>query len=116
MTGGILGFLVFAVLIPLIVNEAGDLSQYLARRLPADVPALGAVQHRVRGEQRDVRVGVTAGGRLVGAGDDVQDGQPVSGGQAQEPGRSHAAIRARRSSGKTALGMTACTALGGMEV
>lgn len=33
MTGGILGFLVLAVLIPLIVNEAGDLSQYLARRL-----------------------------------------------------------------------------------
>ena len=31
-------------------------------------------------------------------------------------GRSHAAIRARRSAGKTLLGMTACTALGGIEV
>jgi hypothetical protein len=33
MTGGILGFLVFAIMIPLVVNEAGDLSRALARCL-----------------------------------------------------------------------------------
>jgi hypothetical protein len=33
MTGGILGFLVFAIMIPLVVNEAGDLAQSLARCL-----------------------------------------------------------------------------------
>ena len=33
MTGGILGFLVFAIMIPLVVNEAGDLSRSLARCL-----------------------------------------------------------------------------------
>ncbi len=33
MIGGILGFLLFAIMIPLIVNEAGDLAQSLARRL-----------------------------------------------------------------------------------
>ena len=61
-----------------------------------------------------VGVGVTAAGRLVGAGDDVQDGQPVRRGQGH--GRSHAAIRSRRSSGKMLLGMTACAALGGIEL
>jgi hypothetical protein len=87
-----------------------------AQRLPASVPTLGAVQHRVRGEQRDVAVGVLAAGRLVRAGDDLQDGQAVGGGQAHEPGRSHAAIRSRMSAGKMLLGMTACTALGGIDV
>ncbi len=33
MTGGILGFLVFAIMIPLVVNEAGDLARALARCL-----------------------------------------------------------------------------------
>jgi hypothetical protein len=33
MTGGILGFLLFAVTIPLVVNEAGDLARSLARCL-----------------------------------------------------------------------------------
>ena len=33
MTGGILGFLVFAIMIPLIVNEAGDLARSLAAYL-----------------------------------------------------------------------------------
>ena len=33
MTGGILGFLVFAIVIPLVVNEAGDLARSLARCL-----------------------------------------------------------------------------------
>ena len=33
MTGGILGFLVFAIMIPLVVNEAGDLARSLARCL-----------------------------------------------------------------------------------
>ena len=33
MTGGILGFLLFAIMIPLVVNEAGDLAQSLARCL-----------------------------------------------------------------------------------
>src|SRR6266516_4256354 len=33
MTGGMLGFLLAAVLIPLLVNEAGDLGPSLARRL-----------------------------------------------------------------------------------
>ena len=35
MTGGILGFLVFAIMIPLVVNEAGDLARSLARCLAA---------------------------------------------------------------------------------
>ena len=33
MTGGILGFLAFAIMIPLVVNEAGDLARALARCL-----------------------------------------------------------------------------------
>ncbi len=33
MTGGILGFLVFAIMIPLVVNETGDLARSLARCL-----------------------------------------------------------------------------------
>jgi hypothetical protein len=33
VTGGILGFLVFAIVIPLVVNEAGDLARSLARCL-----------------------------------------------------------------------------------
>jgi hypothetical protein len=33
MTGGILGFLMFAIMIPLVVNEAGDLAGSLARCL-----------------------------------------------------------------------------------
>ena len=33
MIGGILGFLVFAIMIPLVVNEAGDLARSLARCL-----------------------------------------------------------------------------------
>jgi GAF domain len=33
MTGGMLGFLLFAILIPLVVNEAGDLVPSVARRL-----------------------------------------------------------------------------------
>jgi hypothetical protein len=33
MTGGIFGFLVFAIMIPLLVNEAGDLGRSLARCL-----------------------------------------------------------------------------------
>ena len=33
MTGGILGFLLFAIMVPLVVNEAGDLTQSLARCL-----------------------------------------------------------------------------------
>ena len=80
------------------------------------MPALGSIQDRVRREQGDVGVGVPPAGRLVRAGDHLEDGQLVGGGQAHEPGRSHAAIRAWSSAGKMALGMTACTALGGMEV
>jgi hypothetical protein len=85
-----------------------------AQRVPAGVPALGAVQHRVRVEQRDVGVGVPAAGRLVGTGDDVEDGQPV--GIAQAHGRSHRPTWSRISAGNTLFGMTACTARGGTEV
>ena len=76
--------------------------------------ALAAVQHGVLGEQRDVTVGVAAAGRLVRPGDDVKDVQPVGGGQAH--GRSQRSTRSRRSGGKTLLGITACTALGGVAV
>ena len=78
------------------------------------VPALGAIQHRVVGEQLDVGVRVPPAGCVVGAGDDVEDVEPIRGRQGH--GRSHAPIRARRSSGKTLLGMTACTALAGIEL
>ena len=46
MTGGILGFLVFAIMIPLVVNEAGDLARSLARYLLRWGPDASAGQTR----------------------------------------------------------------------
>jgi hypothetical protein len=78
---------------------------------------------RALGEQGHVGVGVATGGGRVGAVDDVEDLDAVGGGHgggkghAVVPeGRSQAPIRSWSSAGKTFLGMTACTALAGMEL
>ena len=84
------------------------------QRFPAGVPALVAVEHRVRREQRNIGVGVASGSRIVCAVDDIEYGQSVGSGKAH--GRSQRATRSRMSAGKTLFGMTACTALGGTEV
>ena len=52
--------------------------------------------------------------RIASVADQAQDGQPV--GRGKRHGRSHEPIRARRSSGTMLLGMTACTAFGGIQV
>ncbi len=46
MTGGTLAFLLFAVLIPLVVNEAGDLAPSLARCLQRKNVELDRAPHR----------------------------------------------------------------------
>ena len=46
MIGGIVGFVLVAILIPLLVNEAGDLSRSLARCLCGGEPGASAGRTR----------------------------------------------------------------------
>jgi hypothetical protein len=81
--------------------------------------SLGAVKDGVIGEQASISLGVTAGAGRVSPADHVEDFDPLGWRQdhAVLPGgRSQAPIRSWISAGKMLLGMTACTALAGMEL
>src|ERR1700722_4520308 len=84
------------------------------------VVALVTVQDGVAGEKREVGVRVTGAGGGVSAGEQVQDVEPVGGGEghwpAWIPGRSQRWTWSWRRAGKMLRGMTACTALGGAEL
>ncbi len=91
-----------------------------ASAVAAAVLALFPVQDPVLGEERYIGGDVSAGGGVVGPGQQLEDVEPIVGreghGEGLPSGRNQLPMRWTRSAGKTLLGISPWTALGGIEV